>query len=82
MFAGLTQREGLLGDSELAVGDEEIQVPLAKSGRLLGGAANHSTLFVDPDTDDLLDEQLPSPLLPGLGQPHACHGSAHAAAPA
>ncbi|PRW58043.1 hypothetical protein C2E21_3299 [Chlorella sorokiniana] len=64
MFAGLTQHaEGLLGDSELAVGDEEVQVPLAKSGKLLGGAANHSSLFVDPDTADLLATQLPSPQL-------------------
>ncbi len=64
MFAGLTEHaEGLLGDSELAVGDEEVQVPLAKSGKLLGGAANHSSLFVDPNTADLLATQLPSPQL-------------------
>lgn len=79
MFAGLTAREGLLGDSELAVGDEDIQVPLAKSGKLLGGAGNHSSLFVDPDTGDLLETQLPSPQLPSPH--HLLHpGAGHAAA--
>ena len=85
MFAGLTQHaEGLLGDSELAVGDEEVQVPLAKSGKLLGGAANHSSLFVDPDTADLLATQLPSPQLlsPGLlGGPGALAGADGQATP-
>lgn len=85
MFAGLTQHaEGLLGDSELAVGDEEVQVPLAKSGKLLGGTANHSSLFVDPDTADLLATQLPSPQLssPGLlGGPGALAGADGQATP-
>lgn len=71
LFAGLSAGAGLLGDSELAVGDEDIQVPLAKSGQLLGGAANHSSLFCDPDTGDLLDTELPSPQLPGTSAGNA-----------
>lgn len=73
LFAGLSEGAGLLGESELAVGDEDVQVPLARSGRLLGGAANHSSLFCDPDTGDLLDMELPSPLLPAGD---AVHGGA------
>lgn len=65
MFAGLSAGVGLLGETELAVGDEEIQVPLAKSGKLLGGTANHTSLWIDPDTRDLLDAELPSPLVDG-----------------
>lgn len=83
LFAGLSEGAGLLGESELAVGDEDIQVPLARSGRLLGGAANHSSLFCDPDTGDLLDTELPSPLLPGGGAaPAGVVGQADAAMPA
>lgn len=41
-----------------------MQVPLAKSGKLLGGNTNHSHLWVDPDTHDLLEASLPSPMLP------------------
>jgi hypothetical protein len=63
MFAGLSTGNGLLGDAELSVGDEEVQVPLARSAKLLGGAANHSSLFVDPDNGELLDAELPSPLM-------------------
>lgn len=75
-FAGLAGGAGLLGDGELAVGDEEIQVPLSKSGKLLGGTANHSSLFCDPDTGDLLDTELPSPQFPTAGG-----GAAGASAP-
>ena len=131
MFAGLTASEGLLGDNELTVGDEEIQVggcvggprstlnrapcpghawllaarargrlsrpagartacplplfaqvPLAKSGKLLGGATNHSHLWVDPDTHDLLEAQLPSPQLPSPLLAGAGAGARPPAAPA
>ncbi|KAL4433783.1 hypothetical protein ABPG75_000224 [Micractinium tetrahymenae] len=82
LFAGLSEGAGLLGDSELAVGDEDIQVPLARSGRLLGGAANHSSLFCDPDTGDLLDTELPSPQFPaGAAAPAGAAGGAAAATP-
>ena len=61
-FAVATSGAGLLDDSEIAVGDEDVQVPLAKSAKLLGGAANHSSLWLDPDTDEMmLGEPLPEP---------------------
>lgn len=60
-FAEATSGAGLLDDSEIAVGDEDIQLPLAKSAKLLGGAANHSSLWLDPDTDEMMGEPLPEP---------------------
>lgn len=65
MFARATAGEGLLDDSEIAVGDEDIQIPLAKSSKLLGGNANHSTLWVDPDVDAVFATDLPEPKLSG-----------------
>ncbi|KAL4450729.1 hypothetical protein ABPG77_001085 [Micractinium sp. CCAP 211/92] len=82
LFAGLSEGAGLLGERELAVGDEDIQVPLARSGRLLGGAANHSSLFCEPDTGDLLDTDLPSPLLQAGAAASAGADQAAAATPA
>lgn len=81
MFAGLSTGTGLLGETELSVGDEEVQVPLARSTKLLGGAANHSSLFVDPDTGDLLDTELPSPLMDGGSTPAGGFAAAGGGAP-
>ncbi|KAL4854091.1 hypothetical protein ACK3TF_005109 [Chlorella vulgaris] len=57
MFQDLSAGAGLLGDAELAIGDGEIQVPLA-SCKLLG--MSRSLLRVEPDTHSLGPE-LPSP---------------------
>jgi hypothetical protein len=59
---------GLLGDSEMAIGDEDMEllIPLAKSNTTLASKGiNH--LWVDPDTDDtMLEEALPEPTLAEL----------------
>ena len=58
-FDRATAGVGLLEEGEIAVGDEEIQVPLAKSGKMLGGKNNSSSLFVEPDMEELLENDLP-----------------------
>jgi len=66
-FEESTFGDGLLGDGELAVaptGDDDILIPLAKSCKITATKGN-STLWVDPDTDDIL-ENLPEPELDNL----------------
>ena len=59
--ATMSEHSGLLDDSEIAVGDEDILIPLAKSSNAL--AANGiNNLWVDPDTDDaMMIGELPEP---------------------
>jgi hypothetical protein len=52
---------GLLGGSELAIGDEELLVPLSKASAAMCGA--NAVLYVDPDNEELLEEDLPQPVL-------------------
>ena len=64
-FEKTTSGMGLLGDSELAVGDEDMEllIPLAKSSAALA-AKGISNLWVDPDMEDaFLEEDLPEPSL-------------------
>ncbi len=59
---------GLLGDSEMAIGDEDMEllIPLAKSNTTLASKGINN-LWVDPDTDDaMLEEALPEPTLAEL----------------
>jgi len=66
MFESTTSGNGLLGDNELAMGDEELLIPLAKSNATLA-SKGISNLWVDPDTEDaMLDEVLPEPSLTEL----------------
>lgn len=50
---------GLLGDSEIGIGDDEIFIPLSKTT----ATTNNGTLWIDPDTDDYLIDNLPDPEL-------------------
>ncbi|KAK2077072.1 hypothetical protein QBZ16_004705 [Prototheca wickerhamii] len=54
-------QSGLLVGEEIAVGDEDVQVPLEKSGRLLGLGSNHNHIWLEPGVDELLNNDLPSP---------------------
>ncbi|KAL4513375.1 hypothetical protein Ndes2437B_g00586 [Nannochloris sp. 'desiccata'] len=68
MFEATTSGNGLLGDSELAIGDEDMEllIPLAKSNATLASKGINN-LWVDPDTDDaMLEEILPEPSLTEL----------------
>jgi hypothetical protein len=68
MFEATTSGNGLLGDSELAIGDEDMEllIPLAKSNATLASKGINN-LWVDPDTDDaMLEEPLPEPSLSEL----------------
>ena len=70
-FEKTTSGMGLLGDSELAVGDEDMEllIPLAKSSAALA-AKGISNLWVDPDMEDaFLEEDLPEPSLEVLIHP-------------
>ncbi|KAL6779389.1 hypothetical protein ACKKBG_A12130 [Auxenochlorella protothecoides x Auxenochlorella symbiontica] len=67
-FSQTTSGRGFLSGDEIALGDEDVQIPLDKSGRLLGGVSNHSQLWVEPGMDDLLSSELPSPELGVLSQ--------------
>lgn len=67
-FSQTTSGRGFLSGDEIALGDEDVQIPLDKSGRLLGGVSNHSQLWVEPGIDDLLSSELPSPELGVLSQ--------------
>lgn len=65
LFEATTSGIGLLGDSELAMGDEDMEllIPLAKSSAAMA-SKGISNLWVDPDMDDaILDEDLPEPSL-------------------
>lgn len=61
-FNAGTEGLGLLSGDEIALGDEDVQIPLDR-GRLLGGAHNHSQLWVEPGMEDLASADLPSPEL-------------------
>lgn len=68
-FQHSSMERGLLAEGEICVGDEDIQVPLSRSSRMLGGAENHSMLWLDPDTEDvMLGADLPSPGLFAAGE--------------
>lgn len=67
-FAESMSTDGLLGDEELAVGDDDILIPLAKASNALAAKGN-STLWVDPDTDELLETNLPELELDSLRSP-------------
>lgn len=60
-FNKTSSGSGLLEGEEIAVGDEDIQVPLEKSGRLLGMGNCHSHIWLEPGVDELLENDLPSP---------------------
>jgi hypothetical protein len=80
MLEATTSGNGLLGDSELAIGDEDMEllIPLAKSNASLASKGINN-LWVDPDTDDaMLEEALPEPTLAEL---HAVANAAATAAP-
>ena len=60
-FNKTSAQSGLLVGEEIAVGDEDVQVPLEKSGRLLGLGSNHNHIWLEPGVDELLNNDLPSP---------------------
>ena len=80
MLEATTSGNGLLDDSELAIGDEDMEllIPLTKGNATLA-AKGINNLWVDPDTDDaMLEETLPEPTLEEL---HAVASAAATAAP-
>jgi hypothetical protein len=61
-FEEMSGSSGLLGDGELALGDDDILIPLTKTSALNSHAVG-STLWVDPDMAELMEENLPEPSL-------------------
>ena len=72
LFQATAAGAGLLDDSEISVGDDDILTSLSHA-RLLGGGTSHAALHVEPDTDDaLLGGDLPEPQFsPALPSPEA-----------
>ncbi|GAB4821135.1 hypothetical protein N2152v2_008181 [Parachlorella kessleri] len=64
-FAKATSGAGFLDDDEIAVGDEDILISLPVAAKSQVSGASHSTLWLEPHTEELLEGDLPEPAFDG-----------------